>query len=218
MDAMQNLMLFHNVSGDASFRLWFSRTLKQACSGQQISWLAARAIQHKFLRLYFPELPEKPDDKRSVHSFLLLWVAGRLGNTDAFLSWDKTLQYKFPTAYQVATMDLATLRTAGLSGRKAEYGARTCSASHVFCHWFIGRRFSVRDLATRFADGRLSNQKLLVANDNELFELLTAVYGIGKVSPSTYFTLSADWKIVFSSSGLVRLPSFFLPGSDVEPT
>jgi hypothetical protein len=64
-------------------------------------------------------------------------------------------------------------------------------------------------LATRFADGRLSNQNLLVANDNELFELLTAVYGIGKVSPSTYFTLSADWKIVFSSSGLVSWPSFF---------
>jgi hypothetical protein len=43
-------------------------------------------------------------------------------------------------------------------------------------------RFAVRDLATRFADGRLSNQKLLDANDEELFNLLTAVYGIGKVS------------------------------------
>jgi DNA-3-methyladenine glycosylase II len=43
-------------------------------------------------------------------------------------------------------------------------------------------RFAVRDLATRFADGRLSNQKLLDANDEELFDLLTAVYGIGKVS------------------------------------
>ena len=64
-------------------------------------------------------------------------------------------------------------------------------------------RFAVRDLATRFADGRLSNQKLLEANDDELFELLTAVYGIGKVSPSTCFLISADWKTVFSSSGLV---------------
>lgn len=42
--------------------------------------------------------------------------------------------------------------------------------------------FAVRDLATRFADGRLTNQKLLGANDEQLFELLTAVYGIGKVS------------------------------------
>ena len=28
----------------------------------------------------------------------------------------------FPSAAQVANMDIATLRTAGLSGRKAEYG------------------------------------------------------------------------------------------------
>ncbi|KAH9176415.1 DNA glycosylase [Lactarius sanguifluus] len=106
--------------------------------GQQISWMAARAIQHKFLRLYFPELPEKPDEQY----------------------WAKTRQEVFPTAYQVATTDLAILKTAGLSGRKAEY---------------------VRDLATRFADGRLTNQKLLDANDEQLFELLTAVYGIGKM-------------------------------------
>ncbi|KAH9048342.1 DNA glycosylase [Lactarius hengduanensis] len=113
------------------------RTLCSSILGQQISWLAARAIQHKFLRLYFPELPEKPDEQY----------------------WAKTRQEVFPTAYQVATTDLAILRTAGLSGRKAEY---------------------VRDLATRFADGRLTNQKLLDANDEQLFELLTAVYGIGK--------------------------------------
>jgi DNA-3-methyladenine glycosylase II len=87
----------------------------------------------------------------------------------------------FPTAYQVATTDLTTLRTAGLSGRKAEYGA--CSCQHSLgvpvhqCHLF-----AVRDLATRFADGRLTNQNILDANDEQLFELLTAVYGIGKVS------------------------------------
>ncbi|KAI0254101.1 DNA glycosylase [Lactifluus subvellereus] len=113
------------------------RTLCTSIIGQQISWLAARAIQHKFLRLYFPELPESPDGDY----------------------WAKTRQEVFPSAYQVANTDLATLRTAGLSGRKAEY---------------------VRDLATRFADGRLTNQKLLDASDEELFELLTAVYGIGK--------------------------------------
>ena len=113
-----------------------------------------------------------------------------MGNTDVFLSWTKTpAQDKFPTAYQVATADLATLRTAGLSGRKAEYGARyMLGVSRIF----YLHRFAVRDLATRFADGRLSNQKLLVANDDELFELLTAVYGIGKVSPSTCLLVSAD--------------------------
>lgn len=55
------------------------------------------------------------------------------------------------------------------------------------CH-----EFAVRDLATRFADGRLTNQKLLDASDEELFELLTAVYGIGKV------------RVVFSSPHLIQ--------------
>jgi hypothetical protein len=34
---------------------WISR-------GQQISWLAARSINHKFVRMYDPSLPEKPID------------------------------------------------------------------------------------------------------------------------------------------------------------
>jgi DNA-3-methyladenine glycosylase II len=93
-------------------------------------------------------------------------------------SWAKTRHDVFPTAYQVATTDLATLRTAGLSGRKAEYGAYSPQARHVY---YFSLMAPVRDLATRFADGRLTNQKLLDANDEELFELLTAVYGIGKV-------------------------------------
>ena len=45
----------------------------------------------------------------------------------------------------------------------------------------FGRLLSVKDLATRFADGRLSNGKILNAEDEELYELLTAVRGIGKV-------------------------------------
>ncbi len=48
-----------------------------------------------------------------------------IGNTDVSLSWTETV---FPTANQVATTDLATLRTAGLSGRKAEYGRCSITA------------------------------------------------------------------------------------------
>jgi hypothetical protein len=54
-------------------------------------------------------------------------------NTDTYFGRE-TSQDKFPTAYQVATTDLAALKTVGLSGRKAEYGARTCWAHHVYCH------------------------------------------------------------------------------------
>ncbi|KAE9411528.1 DNA glycosylase [Gymnopus androsaceus JB14] len=124
------------------------RALVTSIVGQQISWIAARAVNHKFVRLFNPSIPEKVLDyqeSKSPTSF-------------------------FPTAQQVASTDLAILRTAGLSGRKAEY---------------------VRDLATRFADGRLSTEKLLQANDDELAEMLIEVKGIGRwtVDVFSIFTL-----------------------------
>ncbi|KAK0485947.1 DNA glycosylase [Armillaria novae-zelandiae] len=90
---------------------------------QQISWKAARSINHKFKR------------DNSATSF-------------------------FPSPEQVAATDPSLLRSAGLSGRKGEY---------------------VQDLASRFADGRLSTEKLMNATDEDLFELLIAVKGVGKV-------------------------------------
>lgn len=39
----------------------------------------------------------------------------------------------------------------------------------------------MQDLATRFADGRLSTQKLLEADDDELAKMLIEVRGIGRV-------------------------------------
>lgn len=81
--------------------------------------------------------------------------------------------------------------------------------THVVTHPWC--RFSVRDLATRFADGRLSNQKLFEANDEELFELLTAVYGIGKVSQTgvSPIIIPEHLTFVFVSSGPVSRRSFF---------
>ncbi|TFY69808.1 hypothetical protein EVG20_g2993 [Dentipellis fragilis] len=113
------------------------RTLTTSILGQQISWKAARSINHRFIRLYFPHLPEKPDD-----SF-----------------WAKSPDSPFPTPHQVATTEASLLREAGLSGRKVEY---------------------VQDLASRFADGRLTSQKLFDASDEELHEMLIAVRGIGR--------------------------------------
>ncbi|EMD37811.1 hypothetical protein CERSUDRAFT_114463 [Gelatoporia subvermispora B] len=108
------------------------RTLTDSILGQQISWRAARSIRHRFIRLFDPSLPEQLEDHQTIDFF--------------------------PTAQQVASIDSATLRTAGLSGRKAEY---------------------VLDLASRFADGRLSTQKLLEADEEELYRMLTEVRGIG---------------------------------------
>ncbi|KAM5531268.1 hypothetical protein V8D89_015069 [Ganoderma adspersum] len=107
------------------------RTLAHSILGQQISWKAARAITHKFVRLFDPSIPEDISENKSDF---------------------------FPTAHQVITKDVTTLRTAGLSGRKAEY---------------------VLDLAGRFANGSLSTRKLLEADDEELHRMLTEVRGIG---------------------------------------
>ncbi|KAG6907658.1 hypothetical protein DXG01_007862 [Tephrocybe rancida] len=105
--------------------------------GQQISWLAARSVNHKFVRLFDPSIPEKIDD-----------YPGH-GKSTSF----------YPSPEAVAKTDIPTLRTAGLSQRKAEY---------------------VLDLAERFADGRLSTDKLINANDEELAKMLIEVRGIGR--------------------------------------
>jgi DNA-3-methyladenine glycosylase II len=93
----------------------------------------------------------------------------------------KSVDAFFPSPQQVVGTDIATLRTAGLSARKAEYGkdpllpcffSRTSSAE-----WS-----AVQDLAAHFADGRLSTEKLLAAEDEELYTMLTSIRGIGRVS------------------------------------
>ncbi|KAI3618869.1 dna-3-methyladenine glycosidase [Moniliophthora roreri] len=112
------------------------RALTKSIIGQQISWQVARVINHKFVRLFDPSIPENHAD----------------------YSESKSATSFFPTPHQVANTDIGSLRGAGLSGRKAEY---------------------VQDLAARFADGRLSTEKLLAASDQELAEMLIAVKGIG---------------------------------------
>jgi len=67
----------------------------------------------------------------------------------------------YPTPAQVAPADLALLRTAGLSGRKAEY---------------------IKGLAERFTSGELDTKMLVEATDDEVLEKLTAVRGLGKWS------------------------------------
>ncbi|KAH9935612.1 DNA glycosylase [Fomitopsis serialis] len=125
---------FEHLESVDPFRTLVNSIMQVAVVGQQISWKAARSITHKFIRLFDPSIPEDPTDHSGPTSF-------------------------FPCARQVADMDITTLRSAGLSGRKAEY---------------------VLDLASRFADGRLSTEKLLAADDEDLYEMLTAVRGIGR--------------------------------------
>ncbi|KAI6000659.1 DNA glycosylase [Pisolithus albus] len=130
------------------------------------------SVDPRFAEL-FGRLKCKPfEHLDQVHPFRSL-VQSILGHVFDFLHPNRNVrspQSFFPTPHQVANTDIITLKSAGLSTRKAEY---------------------VKDLATRFADGRLSMTKLLNADDEELVQMLTEVRGIGKwtVDMFAIFTL-----------------------------
>ncbi|KAF1973125.1 DNA glycosylase [Bimuria novae-zelandiae CBS 107.79] len=87
----------------------------------------------------------------------------------------------FPSPAQVLTKDLPTLRTAGLSQRKAEY---------------------ISGLAEKFASGELSASMLISASDEELIEKLVAVRGLGRWSVEMFACFGLKRMDVFSTGDL----------------
>lgn len=87
----------------------------------------------------------------------------------------------FPTPAQVHACPQETLRSAGLSGRKAEY---------------------VRDVAEHFLDGRLSAEMLSTAPDSEVVEKLVSVRGIGNWSAEMFLMFGLKRMDVFSTGDL----------------
>ena len=66
----------------------------------------------------------------------------------------------------------------------------------------------MQDLASRFADGRLTNERLVEADDEGLARLLIEVRGIGRVwvfADPTYFILMLIFHL--DTSGLVCVPA-----------
>ncbi|RMZ81045.1 hypothetical protein DV738_g2485, partial [Chaetothyriales sp. CBS 135597] len=107
------------------------RSLCSGIIGQQVSGAAARSIRDKFVALF--------NDEQAGEAPKGVW----------------------PTPAQVAGTDIARLRLAGLSQRKAEY---------------------IQGLAQKFRDGELSADMLMTAPDEEVMERLIAVRGLGKWS------------------------------------
>lgn len=130
-------------------------SLTSSIIGQQVSGAAAKSIRTKFLTLF------------------------NLG--DAGAENPESPRSRFPTPQQVAACDLPTLRTAGLSQRKAEY---------------------IQGLAEKFANGELSAQMLAKASDEELVEKLTAVRGLGKWSVEMFACFALKRMDVFSTGDL----------------
>ncbi|KAI4116117.1 MAG: hypothetical protein LQ345_003410 [Seirophora villosa] len=87
----------------------------------------------------------------------------------------------FPSPAQVASSDVAFLRTAlaaGLSTRKAEY---------------------IKGLAQKFANGELTASMLTNANDEELTGKLTAVRGLGLWSVQMFACFALKRADIFST-------------------
>lgn len=140
-------------------------SLVSSIIGQQVSGAAARSIKNKFLDLFDTETGD--------------------------LQADATTKAKrrFPTPAQVAKLDIPTLRTAGLSQRKAEY---------------------IQGLAEKFSNGELSTQKLLRASDEEVMEMLIAVRGLGRWSVEMFSCFALKRTDVFSTGDLgVQYVFFF---------
>lgn len=87
----------------------------------------------------------------------------------------------FPSPSAVAPTDVATLRTAGLSQRKAEY---------------------VKGLAEKFASGALSARMLVDASDEEVMEKLIKVRGLGRWSVEMFACFGLKRMDVFSTGDL----------------
>jgi DNA-3-methyladenine glycosylase II len=125
---------------------------------QQVSGAAASSIKRKFISLFYPE---DEDTKGSSHPI--------------------TDPNRFPKPAEVAATPVPTLRTAGLSERKAEY---------------------IQGLAAKFASGELSAQMLVEASDEELLEKLIAVRGLGRWSVEMFACFALKRMDIFSTGDL----------------
>jgi DNA-3-methyladenine glycosylase II len=129
-------------------------SLASSVIGQQVSGAAARSIKNKFVALF---------------------------DTTATATTNLQNERPFPTPAQVSQLDIPTLRTAGLSQRKAEY---------------------IQGLAEKFSSGELSTQKLLMATDDEVMEMLIAVRGLGRWSVEMFSCFALKRTDVFSTGDL----------------
>ncbi|TGZ80378.1 DNA glycosylase [Ascodesmis nigricans] len=102
---------------------------------------------------------------------------------------------KFPTPTQVLEKDIPTLRTAGLSQRKAEY---------------------ITSLAEAFIAGDLSQEILMKGSDDEVKERLVKVRGIGEWSAEMFLLFHLRRVDVFSVGDLgIQRGMAVLMGRDV---
>ncbi|KAJ3044699.1 hypothetical protein HDV00_001103 [Rhizophlyctis rosea] len=117
------------------------RALSTAIIYQQLHGKAAASILKRFIALF----STKDDQDPNAH-----------GGADNYA--DPRHHGPFPSPAAVRATERATLMTAGLSYRKAEY---------------------IHALADKFIDGTITNDKILQMSDEEIAKTLVAIKGIG---------------------------------------
>ncbi|GKZ21881.1 3-methyladenine DNA glycosylase [Aspergillus brasiliensis] len=158
------------------------RSLVSSIIGQQVSGAAAKSIRDKFVALFNNTNNQVADGNNEN------------GNDNGTMNRKGTSF--FPTPEEIIKMDISTLRTAGLSQRKAEY---------------------IHGLSEKFANGELSARMLLNASDEELVEKLTAVRGLGKWSVEMFACFALKRIDVFSTGDLgVQRGCAVFVGKDVN--
>jgi len=131
---------------------------------QQVSGAAAKTIKARFVALF--------------NDATITTANGDPQSSDELLN---NTPHRFPSPSQVLSMPFETLRTAGLSQRKAEY---------------------ILGLAEKFASGELSAHLLADAPYEEVLEKLTAVRGLGRWSVEMFACFALKRMDVFSLGDL----------------
>ncbi|EGS18332.1 uncharacterized protein CTHT_0063560 [Thermochaetoides thermophila DSM 1495] len=147
--------------------------LASSIIAQQVSGAAAKSIKAKFIALF------KPSNSDGDASQPQLWDEDQAQPPSQ--SQQPFLSRYFPSPAQVAATPLETLRTAGLSQRKAEY---------------------LHSLSQAFLSGTLSTTTLASAPDEELITLLTSLRGIGRWTAEMFAVFALKRMDVFSTGDL----------------
>ncbi|KAK2873384.1 hypothetical protein FQN49_002399 [Arthroderma sp. PD_2] len=151
------------------------QSLVSGIIGQQVSGAAGKSIKKKFIALFNPDSANGDGDEKEKET------KGDEEDGNASDAGTRYNRVPFPSPQQVVALDLPTLRTAGLSQRKAEY---------------------IHGLAEKFVSGELSARMLLTASDEEVVEKLIAVRGLGKWSVEMFLLFGLKRMDVFSTGDL----------------
>lgn len=144
-------------------------------------------IEQHHCHVFSPEgLAEKIDPFRSLSSGIMAQqvsgaAASSIKNKFIALFPPESCPNGFPPPALVAATDLATLRTAGLSQRKAEY---------------------IQGLAQKFDSGEITTQQLMTGSDEEVMKTLVAVRGLGAWSVEMFMCFGLKRLDVFSTGDL----------------